>query len=199
MRSRVFQPGLEVLNREEGTFTHREVALGRAGADTVKYYIAPDLGQPAMPLARIASGGELSHLMLALKRLAAQQRGIATMIFDEVDAEIRGAAAAVVGRKLKPRAKLHQILRVTHLTQIAVFGDRHLVVEKEEDHRSVPAYSDPPVHRIPAEARQKAHPGAQSRSNTTCSRTVMSCSFRLQMRVPREPDDDRSANWSKSL
>jgi DNA repair protein RecN (Recombination protein N) len=71
MRSPVFQPRLEVLNGEEGTFTHREVALGPAGADTVKYYIAPDLGQPATPLARTASGGELSHRILALKRLAA--------------------------------------------------------------------------------------------------------------------------------
>jgi DNA repair protein RecN (Recombination protein N) len=136
MRSPAFEPRLEVLNGEEGTFTHREIALGPAGADTVEYYIAPNLGQPAMPLARIASGGELSRVMLALKRLEAQRRGIATMIFDEVDAGIGGAVATVVGRKLKQLAKFHQILCVTHLPQIAAFADRHFVVEKEERRRS---------------------------------------------------------------
>jgi DNA repair protein RecN (Recombination protein N) len=132
MRAPVFEPRLDVLNGEEGTFTHRELAFGPAGADTVEYYIAPNLGQPAMPLARIASGGELSRVMLALKRLEAQRRGIATMIFDEVDAGIGGAVATVVGRKLKQLAKFHQILCVTHLPQIAAFADRHFVVEKEE-------------------------------------------------------------------
>src|SRR5262249_47904846 len=136
MRSPVFDPRLDVLNGEEGTFTHREVALGPEGGDTVEYYIAPNLGQPAMPLARIASGGELSRVMLALKRLVAQRRGIATMIFDEVDAGIGGAVATVVGRKLKQLAKFHQILCVTHLPQIAAFADRHFVVEKEERRRS---------------------------------------------------------------
>jgi DNA repair protein RecN (Recombination protein N) len=132
MRSPVFEPRLDLLNGEEDAVTHRQIALGRAGADTVEYYIAPNLGQPAMPLARIASGGELSRVMLALKRLEAQRRGIATMVFDEVDAGIGGAVATVVGRKLKQLAKFHQILCVTHLPQIAAFADRHFVVEKEE-------------------------------------------------------------------
>lgn len=136
MRSPVFEPRLAVLSEEEGTFTHREIALGPTGADTVEYHIAPNLGLPAMPLARIASGGELSRVMLALKRLEAQRRGIATMIFDEVDAGIGGAVATVVGRKLKQLAKFHQILCVTHLPQIAAFADRHFVVEKEERRRS---------------------------------------------------------------
>jgi DNA repair protein RecN (Recombination protein N) len=136
MRSPVFEARLDVLNGNEGAFTHGEIALGPAGADTVEYYIAPNLGQPAMPLARIASGGELSRVMLALKRLEAQRRGIATMIFDEVDAGIGGAVATVVGRKLKQLAQFHQILCVTHLPQIAAFADRHFVVEKEERRRS---------------------------------------------------------------
>jgi DNA repair protein RecN (Recombination protein N) len=70
--------------------------------------------------------------MLALKRLEAQRRGVATMIFDEVDAGIGGAVAQVVGRKLKQLSRFHQILCVTHLAQIAAFADRHLTVEKEE-------------------------------------------------------------------
>ena len=132
MRAPVFEPRLGLLTAEEAAFTHKDVALGPEGADTVEFYIAPNLGQPAMPLARIASGGELSRVMLGLKRLEAQRRGVATMIFDEVDAGIGGAVAMVVGRKLKQLAKFHQILCVTHLPQIAAFADRHFVVEKEE-------------------------------------------------------------------
>ena len=85
-----------------------------------------------MPLAKIASGGELSRVMLALKRLEAQRRGLPTMIFDEVDAGIGGEIAQVVGRKLKQLARFHQVLCVTHLPQIAAFADRHFVVEKRE-------------------------------------------------------------------
>jgi DNA repair protein RecN (Recombination protein N) len=132
MRSPVFEPRLGTVSGEEGSFRHRDVALGPEGADTIEFYLAPNLGQPAMPLARIASGGELSRVMLALKRLEAQRRGVATMIFDEVDAGIGGAVAMVVGRKLKQLAKYHQILCVTHLAQIAAYADRHFVVEKEE-------------------------------------------------------------------
>jgi DNA repair protein RecN (Recombination protein N) len=71
-------------------------------------------------------------VMLALKRLEAQRRGVATIIFDEVDAGIGGAVGEIVGRKLKQLARFHQILCVTHLAQIAAFADRHFAVEKEE-------------------------------------------------------------------
>ena len=70
--------------------------------------------------------------MLALKRLEAQRRGVATMIFDEVDAGVGGAVAQVVGRKLKELARFHQVLCVTHLPQVAAFADTHFLVEKEE-------------------------------------------------------------------
>jgi DNA repair protein RecN (Recombination protein N) len=70
--------------------------------------------------------------MLALKRLEAQRRGVATVIFDEVDAGIGGAVGAIVGRKLKELARFHQVLCVTHLAQIAAFAGSHFVVEKEE-------------------------------------------------------------------
>ena len=108
------------------------IAMGPSGIDTIEFHLSPNLGQPPMALARIASGGELSRVMLALKRLEAQRRGVATMIFDEVDAGIGGEIAQVVGRKLKELAKYHQILCVTHLPQIAAFADRHFHVEKEE-------------------------------------------------------------------
>jgi len=132
MRSPVFEPRLGALEEDEAGFVHDGVALGPAGSDTIEFHLSPNLGQPAMPLLRIASGGELSRVMLALKRLEAQRRGIATMIFDEVDAGIGGAIAQVVGRKMKQLSRFHQILCVTHLAQIAAFADRHFTVEKEE-------------------------------------------------------------------
>jgi DNA repair protein RecN (Recombination protein N) len=132
MRSPGFEPRLSALGADEAGFVHGGAAIGPFGSDTVEFHLSPNVGQPAMPLLRIASGGELSRVMLALKRLEAQRRGIATMIFDEVDAGIGGAVAQVVGRKLKQLSRFHQILCVTHLAQIAVFADRHLTVEKEE-------------------------------------------------------------------
>ncbi|HMD04150.1 MAG TPA: DNA repair protein RecN [Candidatus Binatus sp.] len=132
MRSPGFEPRLATLGDDEAGFVHSGVALGPFGLDTIEFHLSPNVGQPAMPLLRIASGGELSRVMLALKRLEAQRRGVATMIFDEVDAGIGGAVAQVVGRKLKQLSRFHQILCVTHLAQIAAFADRHLTVEKEE-------------------------------------------------------------------
>ncbi|HLX05743.1 MAG TPA: DNA repair protein RecN [Candidatus Binatus sp.] len=132
MRSPGFEPRLGALASEDAAFVHGGLALGPFGIDTVEFHLSPNVGQPAMPLLRIASGGELSRVMLALKRLEAQRRGVATMIFDEVDAGIGGAVAQVVGRKLKQLSRFHQILCVTHLAQIAAFADRHLTVEKEE-------------------------------------------------------------------
>jgi DNA repair protein RecN (Recombination protein N) len=132
MRNASFETHFEHADENESSILANGRALGPLGFDSVEFYIAPNLGQPAMPLARIASGGELSRVMLALKRLEAQRRGVATLIFDEVDAGIGGAVAEIVGRKLKQLAKFHQVLCVTHLPQIAAFADSHFVVEKEE-------------------------------------------------------------------
>ncbi len=132
MRAPVFETHLASFAPGEGALVRDGIAMGPSGIDTVEFHLSPNLGQPPMALARIASGGELSRVMLALKRLEAQRRGVATMIFDEVDAGIGGEIAQVVGRKLKELAKYHQILCVTHLPQIAAFADRHFHVEKEE-------------------------------------------------------------------
>ena len=132
MRAPVFEANFARVASGEGAMARDGIAMGPTGIDVVEFYLSPNLGQPPMPLARIASGGELSRVMLALKRLEAQRRGVATMIFDEVDAGIGGEIAQVVGRKLKELAKYHQILCVTHLPQIAAFADRHFHVEKEE-------------------------------------------------------------------
>jgi DNA repair protein RecN (Recombination protein N) len=132
MRTPVFEAHFASVASGEGGLMRDAVAMGPSGIDIVEFHLSPNLGQPPMALARIASGGELSRVMLALKRLEAQRRGVATMIFDEVDAGIGGEIAQVVGRKLKELAKYHQILCVTHLPQIAAFADRHFHVEKEE-------------------------------------------------------------------
>jgi len=132
MRSAIFESRLSPIAIEGAAFVHDGIALGPSGFDVVEFYLSPNLGQPPLPLAKVASGGELSRVMLALKRLEAQRRGVATIIFDEVDAGIGGAVGEIVGRKLKQLASFHQILCVTHLAQIAAFADRHFAVEKEE-------------------------------------------------------------------
>jgi DNA repair protein RecN (Recombination protein N) len=132
MRAPVFDTRFAPLENSEAGFERNRMALGLSGADAVEFMLSPNLGQPPMALARIASGGELSRVMLALKRLEARRRGVATLIFDEVDAGVGGAVAQVVGRKLKELARFHQVLCVTHLPQVAAFADTHFLVEKEE-------------------------------------------------------------------
>lgn len=101
------------------------------GVDVVEFLIAPNPGEELRPLAKIASGGELSRIILALKRVVAQEKGPTTLIFDEVDSGIGGATAEVVGRKLKEIARQQQTLCITHLPQIASFADFHHSVYKK--------------------------------------------------------------------
>jgi DNA repair protein RecN (Recombination protein N) len=105
--------------------------LTERGMDQVEFYFSPNPGEPPKPLARIASGGELSRLMLALKALVLTSGEVSTLLFDEVDAGIGGRVAEIVGKKLKHVAARQQVLSVTHLPQIAALGDAHYVVEKE--------------------------------------------------------------------
>ena len=87
-------------------------------------------GEPLQPLARVASGGELARVMLAIKTVGADADRLPTLVFDEVDAGIGGEAAIQVGLRLKALGVRHQVLVVTHLAQIAAFADHHLLVEK---------------------------------------------------------------------
>src|SRR5207249_4456405 len=105
--------------------------LTAKGMDQVEFYFSPNPGEPAKPLAKIASGGELSRLMLALKSLVMTPGVVSTLLFDEVDAGIGGRVAEIVGKKLKQVASRHQVISVTHLPQVAVLADAHFVVEKE--------------------------------------------------------------------
>jgi DNA repair protein RecN (Recombination protein N) len=105
-------------------------ALGATGFDEVEFFLAANPGEEPRPLARVASGGELSRIMLALKTLTAGNDGGATLIFDEVDAGIGGRVAEVVGRKLRELGRRRQVLSVTHLPVIAAFAQHHVAVAK---------------------------------------------------------------------
>lgn len=101
------------------------------GPARVSFQYAAAPAQPLRPLAKIASGGELSRVMLALKSVLGSADHVETLVFDEVDAGIGGATAIAVGARLKTLAATHQVVVVTHLAQVAAFADRHLVVSKE--------------------------------------------------------------------
>ena len=105
--------------------------LTERGMDQVEFYFSPNPGEPVKPLAKIASGGELSRLMLALKALVLTPGVVSTLLFDEVDAGVGGRVAEIVGKKLKQVAVHHQVISVTHLPQIAAIADAHFVVQKE--------------------------------------------------------------------
>jgi DNA repair protein RecN (Recombination protein N) len=106
-------------------------AVSESGIDRALFTIAPNVGEALKPLAAIASGGELSRVVLALKSILADSETVATIVFDEVDAGIGGAVAEVVGRKLAELARHHQVVCITHLPQIAKFGDRHFKIAKQ--------------------------------------------------------------------
>jgi DNA repair protein RecN (Recombination protein N) len=100
------------------------------GPHHIEFTYAPGPDQPYRPLAKIASGGEISRVMLALKGVLGRADDVPVLVFDEVDAGIGGLTASAVGRRLKSLAERHQVLVVTHLAQVAVFADAHLVVTK---------------------------------------------------------------------
>lgn len=106
---------------------------GPLGNESAAFLIAPNRGEELQPLSKIASGGELSRLMLAIKSVSARREGVPSMIFDEIDTGISGRAAQVVGEKMAAIGKERQVLCVTHLQQIAALADRHYLVEKSFD------------------------------------------------------------------
>ncbi len=109
----------------------RRLAAGDDGLDRVEVLLSANPGMPLRPLARAASGGELSRVMLALRVVLAGVDRTPTLVFDEVDAGVGGRTAAAVGHRLAQLARHHQVLVVTHLPQIAAYADRHFVVEKQ--------------------------------------------------------------------
>jgi len=134
-------PQKESSERESAKEESTNEKWTAAGWDEVEYRIATNAGEPLKPLTEIASGGELSRVLLALKVAVEESASKArkkttprTLVFDEIDIGIGGRAAEAVGNKLKALGRAQQVLCVTHLPQIAAFADQHLAVEKREDH-----------------------------------------------------------------
>ena len=112
-----------------------EAPPSRTGADTVAFHVAINPGQPLLPLAKVASGGELSRISLAIQVIATQTSGVPTLIFDEVDAGVGGRVAEIVGRELRCLANNRQVLCVTHLPQVASLAQHHVQVQKRSQRR----------------------------------------------------------------
>ncbi|MBI5286401.1 MAG: DNA repair protein RecN [Deltaproteobacteria bacterium] len=125
MKKAIFDVRVERMSSKDGS-----PRLTEKGVDRVEFFISPNVGEEPRPLTRIASGGELSRIMLALKGIMAGRGGVPALIFDEVDSGIGGGIAEVVGRRLKTLSRGHQVLCITHLPQIAVYGDTHYLVSK---------------------------------------------------------------------
>jgi len=114
------------------------VRLLPTGIDRVEFLIAPNKGEEPKPLRKIASGGELSRALLAIKRVLSEVGNAGLYVFDEVDTGVGGAVAEVIGQKLRAISRHNQTLVITHLPQIAVYADRHYVVRKRvEGERTV--------------------------------------------------------------
>jgi len=136
---------LEELGMPGASFEVRLVPLYEpvaTGAERVELWFSPSAGQPVRPLAKAASGGERSRVLLACRSVLADLDDVPTLVFDEVDAGIGGAAGLAVGRRLARLAAGHQILVVTHLPQIACFADRHVRVEKRGGTATVTVLED---------------------------------------------------------
>jgi DNA repair protein RecN (Recombination protein N) len=114
----------------DGGLDHGGARLGPDGAERAALLIAANPGEPPRALARVASGGELSRVLLALKRALMRTDPVPTYVFDEVDAGIGGAVAEQVGRLLSEVSRGRQVVCVTHLPQVAAFADRHFRIEK---------------------------------------------------------------------
>jgi len=132
MRGARFMVDIRYRDDTQGVWVgDRCVNFDSSGLDQVEFLIAPNPGEGFKPLAKTASGGETSRLMLALKNVLTRADCIPTLIFDEIDQGIGGRVGMVVGQKLWQLARQHQVLCVTHLPQLAAFGDQHLRVQKQ--------------------------------------------------------------------
>lgn len=110
----------------------RELELTPSGADAVAFYMSANAGEALKPLSKVASGGELARIMLAMKNVLAEKDQIGCLIFDEVDTGVSGRAAQKVAEKLRSLARFKQVLCVTHLPQLAALADTHLLISKAE-------------------------------------------------------------------
>lgn len=120
-------PSVEFIVKQD------KVELSEKGIDEIEFLISANIGEPAKPLAKIASGGELSRIMLAIKNVLSEKDDIATLIFDEIDTGVSGRAAQKIAQKLSQVSRGRQVICVTHSAQIAAYAQNHLLIEKEVD------------------------------------------------------------------
>jgi len=134
-----FEVRFEQVEDPDGCYVEgRRLAFDGTGIDRVEFYMAANVGEPLRPLVKVASGGEAARIMLALKSVLSYADQVPTLIFDEIDQGIGGRIGAVVGHKLWGLSDTHQVLCVTHLAQLAGFGDQHYKVSKHvENERTV--------------------------------------------------------------
>ncbi len=128
---------LRDLGFEHGSFnvTVKDAEPGPHGIDDIEFGFAPNVGEPSRPLRAIASSGEISRVMLATKAVLAKHDKIPVLVFDEIDANVGGEMGNAIGKKLSAVAGSHQVLCITHLPQVAVFGRNHMVVSKEVENK----------------------------------------------------------------
>ena len=127
------QNQLQELYMDKATFQvvfKEQEAIRSNGLHDVEFYIAPNVGEPPKPLAKIASGGELSRMMLAMKTIFTQTQGITSIIFDEVDTGVSGRVAQAIANKIHVVSEHSQVLCITHLAQVAAISDQHFFIEK---------------------------------------------------------------------
>ncbi len=134
------------------SLVHTKGSLASMGQDSIEFYISANVGETPKPLAKIASGGELSRIMLAIKSAMADKDDISSIIYDEIDTGVSGLAAARIGEKLKQTSKGRQIICITHTAQIAAQADNHLLIEKNIKEQRT--FTD--VHKLSGEQRVKA-------------------------------------------
>jgi DNA repair protein RecN (Recombination protein N) len=119
-----------VLNSQFSILNSGRYAFDKTGIDKIEFLLSPNPGEPLKPLARIASGGESARLLLALKSILSRVDDVPTLVFDEVDVGVGGRAGHVVGEKLWGISDRHQVICITHLPQVASFGDLHYAIAK---------------------------------------------------------------------
>lgn len=155
------------------------IAFSATGLERIEFMIAPNPGEGFKPLARIASGGETSRLMLALKNVLVQADRVPTLIFDEIDQGIGGRVGAIVGQKLWHLGRSHQVLCITHLPQLAAYGEQHFHVEKIiQDNRTI-------THIRPLEGQERLAELAQMLGGLSAS-TLQSARELLEMAHTQE-------------
>ena len=163
MEKAVFQILVSPIESDEGPLEieGKRYELRADGMDEIEFFISPNVGSEPKPLAKIASGGEISRVMLALKTVLVQIDPIPTLIFDEVDAGIGGRTADIVGQKLKELSRFRQVFCITHLPQIARFADQHFRVEKgvEGNRTTITAKLLTPEERVEELARMHGGKG----------------------------------------